>query len=80
MVTMSLKERVYVKCRHGRELKGKLIAYDAHLNLMLGDVEEKIITLELDPLTKQEIPRIKVKNHSLLFLRGDLVVMVSPTP
>lgn len=25
LVTMSLKERVYVKCRHGRELKGKLI-------------------------------------------------------
>ena len=25
LVTMSLKERVYVKCRHGRELKGRLI-------------------------------------------------------
>ena len=25
LITMSLKERVYVKCRHGRELKGKLV-------------------------------------------------------
>ena len=25
LVTMSLKEKVYVKCRHGRELKGTLV-------------------------------------------------------
>ena len=24
LILMSLKEKVYVKCRHGRELKGKL--------------------------------------------------------
>jgi small nuclear ribonucleoprotein (snRNP)-like protein len=24
LITMSLKEKVYVKCRYGRELKGKL--------------------------------------------------------
>lgn len=25
LLLLSLKEKVYVKCRHGRELKGKLI-------------------------------------------------------
>jgi len=25
LITLSLKERVYVKCRHGRELKGQLV-------------------------------------------------------
>jgi hypothetical protein len=25
LITMSLKEKVYVKCRHNRELKGKLV-------------------------------------------------------
>jgi len=25
LVLMSLKEKVYVKCRHGRELKGRLV-------------------------------------------------------
>lgn len=52
LVLHSLKERVYVKCRNGRELKGTLISYDEHLNLMLSDVEEKITTSEVDPLTK----------------------------
>ncbi len=25
LVLLSLKEKVYVKCRHGRELRGKLV-------------------------------------------------------
>lgn len=29
-------------------------AYDEHLNIMLSDVEEKITTVDIDPLTKQE--------------------------
>ena len=52
LILHSLKEKVYVKCRHGRELKGTLLCYDEHLNLMLSDVEEKITTMETDPLTK----------------------------
>jgi small nuclear ribonucleoprotein (snRNP)-like protein len=31
-----------------------LKGYDEHLNLMLSDVEEKITTFDIDPLTKQE--------------------------
>lgn len=58
LVLLSLKEKVYVKCRHGRELKGKLVAYDEHLNLMLADVEEKISSIDVDAMTKME--QIKV--------------------
>ena len=34
-------------------------AYDEHLNLMLSDVEEKITTMDVDPMTKQE--QLKVR-------------------
>ena len=36
LVTLSLDERVYVKMRNERELKGRLHAYDHHLNMILG--------------------------------------------
>jgi U6 snRNA-associated Sm-like protein LSm3 len=58
---MSLKEKVFVKCKFGRELRGRLVvrrffdhlqAYDEHLNLMLSDVEEKITSKDVDPMTK----------------------------
>ena len=34
LIRMSLDERVYVKMKNGRELKGKLFAYDQHLNMV----------------------------------------------
>jgi U6 snRNA-associated Sm-like protein LSm3 len=65
LVHQSLGKKVYVKCRGNRELKGKLHAYDVHLNLMLSDVEE---------VYNKEIKR----NMDLIYLRGDLVILVSP--
>ena len=35
---LSLDERIYVKMRNERELKGRLHAYDQHMNMVLGDV------------------------------------------
>jgi hypothetical protein len=35
---LSLDERIYVKMRNERELKGRLHAYDQHLNMILGEV------------------------------------------
>ena len=35
LIRMSLDERVYVKMKNGRELKGRLYAYDQHLNMVL---------------------------------------------
>ena len=36
LIRLSLDERVYVKMRNERELKGRLHAYDQHLNMVLG--------------------------------------------
>ena len=65
LILLSLKDKVHVRCRFGRELRGKLVVsfslfvlthclkgYDEHLNLMLSDVEEKITTVDIDPMTK----------------------------
>ena len=35
LVRLSLDERVYVKLRNDRELRGKLHSYDQHLNMLL---------------------------------------------
>jgi U6 snRNA-associated Sm-like protein LSm3 len=40
LIKLAINEQIYIKCRQNRELKGKLIAYDSHLNMMLSDVEE----------------------------------------
>ncbi|KAJ2219220.1 U4/U6-U5 snRNP complex subunit lsm3, partial [Coemansia sp. RSA 485] len=37
LVRLSLDERIYVKLRGDRELRGRLHAYDQHLNMVLGD-------------------------------------------
>ena len=68
MLSLSLNERVHVRLRHNRVLTGRLVAYDDHLNLMLGDTQETI---------KTEATTV-VKDHSIIFVRGDLVVAVSP--
>ena len=44
MLALTLNERVHVRLRHNRVLTGKLVAYDDHLNLMLGDTQESIKT------------------------------------
>ena len=36
LIRLSLDERVYVKMRNERELRGRLHAYDQHLNMVLG--------------------------------------------
>jgi len=57
LIRLSLDERVYVKCRGERELRGKLHAYDQHLNMVLGDVEETVTSQDIDPETSEEIIR-----------------------
>ncbi|KAK9475450.1 uncharacterized protein V1510DRAFT_424497 [Dipodascopsis tothii] len=75
LVRLSLDERVFVKLRGDRELRGRLHAYDSHCNLVLGDVEETIYTVDED-----EADNIKVlkKKSEMLFVRGDAVVLISP--
>ena len=122
LIRLSIDERVYVKCRGDRELKGKLHvsedacflprllacglvslsmiagpgsppidsqtrthtvslinqAFDQHLNMILGDVEETVTTTEVDEETDEEIVKKQTRKVGMLFVRGDIVVLVSP--
>ncbi|KAI9993138.1 hypothetical protein PInf_015205 [Phytophthora infestans] len=55
LIKLSVAERIYVKCRGDRELRGVLQAYDQHLNMVLSDVEETITVQELDPETYESL-------------------------
>ena len=63
----SLNSKVIVKLRHGRELAGKLVAYDEHLNLMLNDVTEKIKYFKTDPKTNRQVQFVSEHQTSQLF-------------
>ena len=47
LIRLSLDERIYVKMRNERELKGRLHAYDQHMNMVLEEVEETVTTIEV---------------------------------
>ncbi|KAM0040470.1 putative U6 snRNA-associated Sm-like protein Lsm3 [Helianthus debilis subsp. tardiflorus] len=53
-------------------------AYDQHLNMILGDVEEIVTTVEIDDETYEEIVRSTRRTVPFLFVRGDGVILVSP--
>ena len=65
LIRLSLDERVYVKLRGEREIRGKLHAYDQHLNMILGDVEETITTVEIDDETYEEIIKVRAAPSGL---------------
>jgi len=78
LVRLSLDERVYVKLRNDRELRGKLHSYDQHLNMLLGEVEEITTIREVDEETYEEIIKSNKRNVPYLFVRGDAVTLISP--
>uniref|UniRef100_A0A667YGY0 U6 snRNA-associated Sm-like protein LSm3 n=1 Tax=Myripristis murdjan TaxID=586833 RepID=A0A667YGY0_9TELE len=78
LIRLSLDERIYVKMRNDRELRGRLHAYDQHLNMILGDVEETVTTVEIDEETYEELYKSTKRNIPMLFVRGDGVVLVAP--
>jgi U6 snRNA-associated Sm-like protein LSm3 len=55
-----------------------LQAYDQHLNMILGDVEETLTSTEVDDETDEEIVKKATRKVGMLFVRGDIVVLVSP--
>jgi small nuclear ribonucleoprotein len=67
LLSMSLNNIVLVKLKGGRQLRGKLKNYDAHLNLTLDDAEEIIDEGENTTL-------------GTIILRGDNVIIISPPP
>lgn len=78
LIKLSLDERIYVKMKNDREITGRLHAYDQHLNMVLGDVEETINTVEIDEETYEEVYKSTKRNIPMLFVRGDGVILVSP--
>ncbi|KAI1306560.1 like-Sm domain-containing protein [Xylaria venustula] len=77
LVRLLLDEVVFVKLRGDRELKGRLYAYDSHMNLVLGDVVETIYIVDEDDEDHDDI-KTTTKKSEMLFVRGDSVVLVSP--
>ena len=43
----------------------QLQAYDQHLNMILGDVEETVTSVEIDEETYEEIYKVSIANDSL---------------
>eukprot|EP00035_Acanthoeca_spectabilis_P021040 m.435982 g.435982 ORF g.435982 m.435982 type:complete len:96 (+) comp17923_c0_seq1:147-434(+) len=78
LVRLSLDERVVVKMRNDRELVGKLHAYDQHLNMVLGDVEETVTSMEVDEETFEELITTEKREIKMLFVRGDGIILISP--
>lgn len=56
----------------------RLQAYDQHLNLILGDVEETVTSSEVDEETFEEIVKTTKRQVPYLFVRGDGVILISP--
>ncbi len=46
--------------------------------MVLSDVEETITTCEADEETGEEIVSKKTRSVGMLFVRGDIIVLVSP--
>lgn len=78
LIRLSLLEEVKVKLRGDRELKGILHAYDQHLNIVLGDVEETLTTVEIDDETYEEIVKVTKRKMKYLYVRGDGIILISP--
>lgn len=56
---------VLVRLKSGRELRGKLVSYDTHVNLVIEEAEE----LDEEGASKR---------YGEMIIRGDNVVFVSP--
>lgn len=53
-------------------------AFDQHLNMVLGDVEETVTTVEVDEDTYEQIIKTAKRTIPMLFVRGDGVILISP--
>ncbi|MCQ5377639.1 MAG: LSm family protein [Candidatus Methanomethylicia archaeon] len=67
MLSESLGSFVLVKLKGGREVRGLMKSFDQHLNLVLDEAEELI-------------PDKEPKKLGAIIVRGDNVVIVSPSP
>jgi len=68
----SIGTQVLVEMKGRKKVKGRLLGYDQHLNLILENAEE----ITFDPETNTE-SIVTIEN---VIVRGDNVIIVSPTP
>ena len=68
----SIGTQVLVEMKGRKKVKGRLRGYDQHLNLILENAEE----ITFDPETNTESV-VAIEN---VIVRGDNVIIVSPTP
>lgn len=64
-LSQAIGSTVFVGLKGGRELRGKLVSYDTHLNLVLDESEE---------IQSEEAS----KRFGKMIIRGDNIVFVSP--
>ncbi len=89
LIRLSLDEVVFVRMKGERELRGRLHAFDQHMNLVLGDVEETCRTIRgaddddddhhhhragAQPVVWKTV----VRQRGMLYVRGDTIVLVAP--
>ena len=67
LLSKSLDQRVLIKLKGNRELRGRLIGFDQHMNLILENAEEVIAGDEEN-----------MKNLGTIIVRGDNVIIISP--
>lgn len=77
MIKYSLNKHVYIKLRNDRELRGKLNAFDQHLNMILENVEETHTSVELDEETYEQVYKQNKRTMPMVFIRGDGVILLS---
>ena len=58
-------KKVLVELKNGKQLIGKLKAFDIHINVVLEDVEERV-----DGQIKRKI--------GTAFIRGDTIILITP--
>ncbi|ORY29656.1 putative Sm-like protein [Naematelia encephala] len=78
LVKLALGERVFIKLRGDRTLTGTLHAYDAHMNLVMSQVEESVHIVDVTDAGQPLPPRVERRNVEMLFVRGDSVILISP--
>lgn len=77
LVKMCLDSTVTVRLKGGRHVTGKLHGFDAHLNLVLGDVLE-VKEESTDDTNNTDSSNNNSRHFPMLFIRGDSVILVSP--
>lgn len=70
--------QVLINCRNNRKILGRVKAFDRHCNLLLTEVREIWVEIVKDKKGKKKIN--KDRYISVLFLRGDSVILILRNP